>query len=135
MTPTMTSQTATAPEARKKELTWVVEMPKEIADAFGVPEQLPVTLHAQPGKISAQMDLTGQTDEARGREPGWFVEMPVEAAAVSGFAEGSFIGIYAKSGSLYVEMVSLPPPEIIAEIDQLCEKNRALFEELKQLGD
>lgn len=135
MTTTMTSKTATAPEARKKESSWVVEMPKEIAEMFVVEEGLPVTLHARQGDISARMDLTGQTAEARGREPGWFMEMPAEAAAVSGFAEGSFIGIYTRSGYCYVEMIPLPPPEIIAEIDQLCEKNRELFEDLKRLGD
>jgi len=135
MTPTMTSPTATAPEARKKEFIWTVEMPKEIAEAFGVAEGLPVTLRAQSGRISTQMDLTAQTAEAHGRDPGWFIELPAEAAAISGFADGSYIGVYAKSGVSYVEMIPPPSPEWGDAINQILDRNKEAFEELKRLGD
>ncbi|MCG3162213.1 MAG: hypothetical protein JMDDDDMK_03453 [Acidobacteria bacterium] len=114
---------------------WVIGMPKEIADAFGVTEGSMVTLFAQPGSVTAMMNLATQTDEARNREPGWFIEMPPEMAAAVGVADNTFIGIYAKSGALWVEMLPPPSPDFKAIIDEILDKNKVAFEELKRLGD
>lgn len=133
MTQSTSSQLLAAPPNREFE--WVVEMPQEIAEMFGVPADLPVTLHAQPGCISARMNLTEQTAEARTREPGWFIKLPSEAASISGFAADSFIGIYAKAGAPYVEIIPPPTPEFRQILDYVLEKNREAFEEMKRLGD
>ena len=121
MTPMMTSSAQLTRELPESELTWIVEMPKEIADIFGVPEGLPVRFRAEPGSVSAHMDLTQQVAEARWKEPGWFLDLPSDAAAVSGFPEGAFIGVYAKSGTAYVEII-LPTPRLEASVDRLYGK-------------
>ncbi|MGH9850059.1 MAG: hypothetical protein ACREBD_09375 [Blastocatellia bacterium] len=110
-------------------------MPKEIAEAFGVPPGLIVTLYPQPGSISAEMDLTAQTSEARGREPGWFIELPPGMATVVGAADNTFIGIYAKQGGLYVEILPPLPSDFERIVQDIIEEDRELFEELKRLGD
>ncbi|MEP7337201.1 MAG: hypothetical protein ABI977_05605 [Acidobacteriota bacterium] len=135
MTPTMTSETATTLEAEEKELIWTVEMPKEIAEVFGMPEGIPVKLYAQTGGIQAQMDLTNQTSEARDREPGWLLKISSEVAEITGNAEGSVIGIYAKGGIPYVEVYPPPSPEWSEIINQILDQNKDAFEELKRLGD
>ena len=135
MTPTMSSQAAITSEARKKEFVWTVEMPKDIMEMFGLPEERPVTFHAQPGNISATLDLTGQTVEAGNRGPGWFVPLLSNAAAASGFSEGSFIGIWAKLGTARVEIIPPPSPEFNARIQQIIEQYGDDFEEMKRLGD
>ncbi len=133
MTPKTEILSTTTPQ--RTDHGWVIEMPKEIAEAFGVPPGLIVTLHPQRGSISAEMDLTAQTAEARGREPGWFIELPPGMAAVVGVADNTFIGIYAKQGALSVEILPQPSPGFEAVVARICEKNKALFEELKRLGD
>ena len=134
MTPTMTSQIASAPEPRKKEVSWVVEMPIEIMEMFGLAEERPVTFRAQAGSITASLDLTGQTVEAGNRGPGWFVPLPDDAAAVSGFPQGSFIGVWAKFGTARVEIIP-SSPELEVAADRLYNKYKDVFEELKRLGD
>lgn len=114
---------------------WAMGMPKEIADAFGVLEGSMVTLFAQPGSVTAMMNLATQTEEARNREPGWFIEMPPEMAAAVGVAENTFIGIYAKSGALWVEILPPPSPELEATIDRILSKYGEVFKELKRIGD
>lgn len=115
--------------------TWIVAMPRGIADAFGVPEGSIVTLFVQPGSVAAMMNLATQTAGARNREPGWFVEMPADMAASAGVAEGTFIAIYAKQGSVRAKILPQPTPEFAAIADQIIEKNKELLEELKRLGD
>lgn len=133
MTQPTSSQLQAAPPNREFE--WVVEMPSEIAEMFGVPADLPVTLHAQPGSISAQMDLTEQTAEARSRGPGWFIEMTSEVVAATGFAAGSVIAIYAKQGAPYVEVYPPLEPKLQSILDEILENNKDVYEELKRLGD
>lgn len=133
----MTSQTeilsTTTPQ--KTDHGWIIEMPKEIAEVFGVPPGLIVTLYPEPGSISAEMDLTAQTAEARGREPGWFIKMPPDMARETGLAEDSLITLYARMGKLVVEILPPPSPELKASIRRICEKNKEAFEEMKRLGD
>jgi hypothetical protein len=133
MTPQTEILSTTTPQ--KTDHGWIIEMPKEIAEAFGVPAGLIVTLYPQPGSISAEMDLTAQTAEARGREPGWFIEVPPEMATVVGVADNTFIGVYAKQGALYVEILPEPSPGFEAAVARIYKKNKELFEELKRLGD
>ncbi len=133
MTPQTEILSTTTPQ--RTDHGWIIEMPKEIAEAFGVPPGLIVTLYPQPGSISAEMALTAQTAEARGREPGWFIELPPGMAAAVGVADNTFIGIYAKQGALYVEILPPPSPGFEAMVARICEKNKELFEELKRLGD
>ena len=85
----MSPQTALAftETPQRIDQTWVVAMPKEIAeDLFGVPAGSLVTLFARSGEITALMNLATQTEEARRREPGWFLDMPSDMAAAAGFA-------------------------------------------------
>jgi hypothetical protein len=133
MTPQTEILSTTTPQ--RADHGWIIEMPKEIAEAFGVPPGLIVTLHPQPGSISAEMDLTAQTAEARGREPGWFIELPPGIAAVVGVADNTFIGIYAKDGALYVEILPPLPSDFERIVRDIIEEDRELFEELKRLGD
>ncbi|MGH9843860.1 MAG: hypothetical protein ACREEM_34425 [Blastocatellia bacterium] len=133
----MTSQAGLAVSETPQRVanTWIVAMPGEIADAFGVSEGSIVTLFMQPGSVAAMMNLATQTAEARNREPGWFVEMPVEMAAAAGATEGTFIAIYAKQGSVRAEILPQPSPEFAAIADGVIEKNKELLEDLKRLGD
>lgn len=133
MTPQTEILSTTTPQ--RTDHGWIIEMPKEIAEIFGVPQGLIVTLYPQPESISAEMDLTTQTSEARSREPGWFIEMPPEMANATSFAEGSLITIYAKQGSLYVEVLPPPSPELKASINRICNKYKEAFEEMKRRGD
>lgn len=135
MTPTMSSQAAITSEARKKEFVWTVEMPKDIMEMFGLPEERPVTFHAQAGQINATLNLTGQTVEAGNRGPGWFLSLPDEAAAISGFPQGSFIGVWATLRTARVEVIPPPSPEFKARIQQIIEQYGDDFEEMKRLGD
>ena len=133
MTQPTLSQLQEAPPNREFE--WVVEMPREIAEMFGVRAELPVMLHAQPGTICAHMDLTEQTAEARNRQPGWFIEMTPEAAAATGFAPGSVIAVYAKQGAPYVEVYPPLKPDLAAILERILEEDREFFEKMKRLGD
>ncbi|MGH9833907.1 MAG: hypothetical protein ACRD9Y_12875 [Blastocatellia bacterium] len=133
MTPQTEILSTTTPQ--RTDHGWIIEMPKEIAEAFGVPPGLIVTLYPQPGSISAEMDLTAQTSEARGREPGWFIELPPGMATVVGAADNTFIGIYAKQGGLYVEILPPLPSDFERIVQDIIEEDRELFEELKRLGD
>jgi len=133
MTPQTEILSTTPPH--KADRGWIIEMPKEIAEAFGVPAGLIVTLYPEPGSISAEMDLTEQTAEARGREPGWFIEMPSEMANATAVAKGSFIAVYAKMGCLSVEIMPPPSPDLEVAARRIFEKYKDVFEELKRLGD
>jgi hypothetical protein len=133
MTPQAEILSTTTPQ--RTDHGWIIEMPKEIAEAFGVPPGLIVTLYPQPGSISAEMNLTAQTSEARGREPGWFIEMPPEMAIAADVAKGSLIAVYAKMGRLSVEIMPPPSPELEAAARRIFEKYKDVFEELKRLGD
>jgi hypothetical protein len=133
MTPQTEILSTTTPQ--KTDHGWIIEMPKEIAEVFGVPLGLIVTLYPQPGSISAEIDLTAQTAEARGREPGWFIEAPPEMVKVVGVDEGSVIAIYAKDGSLYVEIYPPLEPEMKRLVQEICENHKEDFEEMKRRGD
>jgi len=133
MTPVIEISPSLAP--RKIEHCWIVEMPKEIAEAFGLPEGSPVALFALPEGITAQMNLAAQTSEARKREPGWFIKMPREMAEIVGAAEGSILAVYAKMGKPYVEIYPPLRPDLKAIVDEILDKNKEAFEELKRLGD
>jgi len=133
----MSPQTALAftETPQRVDQTWVVAMPKEIAeDLFGVPAGSLVTLFARSGEIAALMNLAAQTEEARRREPGWFLDMPADMAAAAGFAPGSLLTIYAKQGSLRVEVLP-PSPELAAAVERSLSQHGEAFEELKRLGD
>ncbi|GEM_PF-727379 len=133
MTPQTEILSTTTPQ--KTDHSWIIEMPKEIAEAFGVPPGLIVTLYPEPGSAYAEMDLTAQTSEARGREPGWFIKMPQEMAEIVGAAEGSILAVYAKMGKPYVEIYPPLRPDLKAIVDEILDKNKKAFEELKRLGD
>lgn len=133
----MSPQAATLPTEAPQRIDqgWIIAMPKEIAELFGVPEGSIVTLFVQQGGISALMNLALQTDEARKREPGWFLEMPSEMATTAGLPDKSFLALYAKHGALCVEVLPPPAPEIEAAAERLWNEYREVFEELKRLGD
>lgn len=133
----MKPQTAALPTETPQRIDqgWVIGMPKEIAELFGVPEGLPVTFLVQPGNITAVLNLALQTEEARNREPGWFFRMPDDLAESVGAAKGSLLALYAKLGEPYVEVIPPPTPEFHARIQRILERNREDFEELKRLGD
>ncbi len=136
MTPVIEISPSLAPhQPQKVDNCWIVGMPKEIAEAFGLPEGWLVALFAQPGSVIAQTNLAGQTSEARHREPGWFIKMPSEMAEAAKVAEGSLIAIYAKSGALYVEILPPPSPELKASINRILNKYKEAFEEMKRRGD
>jgi hypothetical protein len=113
---------------------WIVAMPKEIAEVFGVPEGSLVTLFVHHGNLTALMNLALQTDEAREREPGWILAMPLDIATLLGVAEGSVMVIYAKAGTLSAEVIPAKP-EIQAAARRLYDKYKEEFEELQRLGD
>ncbi len=114
---------------------WIAAMPEGIADKlFGVPVGSLVTFFAEPGKITAMMNLALQTEEARSREPGWILEMPADIAAASDSAEGSLMVVYAKAGALRVEIIARRP-EIKERVRRMVEQYKEAFDEMKRLGD
>lgn len=133
----MGPQTATSPTETPQRIDqgWVVAMPKEIAELFGVPEGSLVTLLLQEEGLTALMNLALQTDEARKREPGWFLEMPPDMATAAGLPDKSFLALYAKEGALRVEVLPPPSPELEAAAARIWNEYQEVFEELKRLGD
>jgi hypothetical protein len=79
---------------QKIENGWVVVMPDEMAELFGLPKGTSAILYARPGSIRAQINLLPQTDDARKREPGWLIKMPPEMAANVGVEEGAILGLH-----------------------------------------
>ena len=68
-------------------------------------------------------------------EQGWVIEMPPELAQAIGVAEGSTVLLYAHEGGIRTEILPPVAPEIEAISGYLLKKNRALYEELKRIGD
>jgi hypothetical protein len=66
----------------------------------------------------------------------WAVEIPPEIAKVMGVAEGSVAMLRATDGKLEVEEILPPPsPELKERVQQIFEKYKEAFEEMKRLGD
>jgi bifunctional DNA-binding transcriptional regulator/antitoxin component of YhaV-PrlF toxin-antitoxin module len=132
----METQTAMSPTEVPQRIDqgWIVAMPKEIAELFGVPVGSLVTLFVREGSITALMNLASQREEAKKREPGWILKIPSDIAAALGTVEGSIMVIYAKAGTLTVEVIPAKP-EIQAAAQRLYNKYKEEFEELKRLGD
>ena len=71
----------------------------------------------------------------RKTEQGWIIDLPDEMAQTIGVEAGSLVVLYANEAGLSTEI--LPPvSQKIKDISQyLLTKNRAVYEELKKLGD
>ena len=71
----------------------------------------------------------------RKTQQGWIIDLPDEMAQTIGVEAGSMVVLYANEAGLRTEV--LPPvSQKIKDISQyLLTKNRAVYEELKKLGD
>jgi hypothetical protein len=64
----------------------------------------------------------------------WVVEIPQKIIEAQGLPEGSIAALTYKDGKVEGEIIALSPK--LKEIsNRLLEKNRAVYEELKRLGD
>ena len=66
---------------------------------------------------------------------GWVIEMPQEMAQSIGVAEGSTILLYGHEGGVRTEILPPLSPQLQDASNYLLNKNRALYDELKRLGD
>ncbi|MBS1811757.1 MAG: hypothetical protein JST84_26585 [Acidobacteria bacterium] len=71
----------------------------------------------------------------RQTEQGWVVDLPPEMAQAIGVAEGSMVILYAHEGSVRTEILPPVSAEIKNISQYLLQKNRALYEEMKKVGD
>jgi len=105
----MYPQTATLPTEvpERIEHGWIVKMPREIAEHFGVPEGSVMILLVYQTNIIALMNLALQTDDAREKGSLCFLEMPPEMSTAAGLPQKSILAIGAGQGTLHVNV--LPP--------------------------
>ena len=66
---------------------------------------------------------------------GWVVDLPSEMAQAIGVVEGSMIILYAHEGGVRTEILPPVSAEIKNVSQYLLHKNRALYEEMKKVGD
>ena len=65
----------------------------------------------------------------------WILELPAELCRREGFAQGTLASLTFKDGAIQASFIR-PPSKKLQDISKrLLDKNRALYEELKRLGD
>jgi hypothetical protein len=68
-------------------------------------------------------------------EQGWVIDMPEEMAKSIGVEEGSTILLYGSEGGVRTEILPPLSPQLQEASRYLLKKNRALYDELKRIGD
>ncbi len=71
----------------------------------------------------------------RKTELSWAIELPPEMASALGVPEGSLIVLHVIEGRVETEIVPLPSPELAERFQEIYEKRKEAFAEMKRLGD
>jgi hypothetical protein len=68
-------------------------------------------------------------------EQGWVIAVTEEMAQVMGLPQGGFVLMRGEGGVIRTEVLPPPSPDLEKLSDEIMEKNRDLYQELKRLGD
>ncbi len=79
--------------------------------------------------------MTAAVLTPRRTENGWEIEIPEDTAEVFGITANSQIAIFNKDGVISMEILSPPPADLVKLSDEIMQKNFALYQELKRIGD
>ena len=71
----------------------------------------------------------------RRTERGWVIEIPIETAETFGITGESQVVIFNKGGVVSMRILSKPAPDLEKLSDEIMQKNFALYQELKRIGD
>ncbi len=86
--------------------------------------------------LDLEVDITEESGEnGTSKKDTWILRLPKQVCDREGFADGTLISLTIKAGGIDTRFIR-PPSKKLQEIsNELKEKNKKLYEELKRIGD